>query len=100
MAFRRVFLILLPCQAAMGRIQYSSICCQMCVGSCGYVPSCQAPVVATSRDPWSAMLIHLQETTGCVPLGTQAPSPSQRERLEGLSGDEILDARANHMVEK
>jgi hypothetical protein len=49
MVLRRIFLVLLLRQVAMGRIQYSSTYCQMCVGSCGYVPLCQVLKAAASR---------------------------------------------------
>jgi hypothetical protein len=70
------------------------------MGSCGYVPSCQAPIVAASRGLGSANLIRLWEALGCVPPGTRILSLGQRERLDGQSGDEILVVHANRMVEK
>jgi hypothetical protein len=48
MAFRHVSLIQLLHKVAMGWIQHSSTCCQMRVGSFGYIPSCQAPKATTS----------------------------------------------------
>jgi hypothetical protein len=73
MAFRRVFLILLLHQAVMGWIQYSSIYCQMRVGSYGYVPSCQASMVTASRGLGSAMLILLREALGAFHRGPRFP---------------------------
>jgi hypothetical protein len=31
--------------------QHLSTCCQVCIGSCDHIPSCQVPEVATSRGP-------------------------------------------------
>jgi hypothetical protein len=41
----------------MGWISHSSTYCQMCVGSYGYIPSCQAPKATVSQGPKRAMLI-------------------------------------------
>jgi hypothetical protein len=70
MVFRRVFLVLLLHQAAMGRIQYSSIYCQVHVGSYGNVHSCRAPMVTACRCLGSTMLIRLREAPGCVLPGS------------------------------
>jgi hypothetical protein len=48
----------------MGWIPHLSAYCEMQVGSCGYVPSCQAPVAAASQILEWAMLIRLQEAPG------------------------------------
>jgi hypothetical protein len=40
-------------QAATGWIQYSSTCCQVRVGACGHVLSCQTLNVTASRGPIS-----------------------------------------------
>jgi hypothetical protein len=66
MAFKRVFLVWLLCQAVMGWIQYLSTCCQVCVGSCGYVPSYQAHKVTASRGPRVGNAYPLLEATRCV----------------------------------
>jgi hypothetical protein len=51
MALRWVFLVLLLRPMVMRQIQYSSTYCHMCMTSCGYVPSWQAPTAASSRGP-------------------------------------------------
>jgi hypothetical protein len=73
MGFRRAILVLLLHQVTMGWIYYSSIYCQMRMGSCGYVPLCQALVVAASRGLGSAMLIRLREAPGAFHQGSGFP---------------------------
>jgi hypothetical protein len=48
MVFRHVFLVHLLRQVAMGRIQYLSTYCQMCVGSCSNIALCQVSKAASS----------------------------------------------------
>jgi hypothetical protein len=45
----------------------------MRMGSCGYVPLCQALVVAASRGLGSAMLIRLREAPGAFHQGSGFP---------------------------
>jgi hypothetical protein len=50
----------------MGWILHSSIYYQMHVGFCGYIPLCQAPKVAASRDLEQAMLIRCGLPPGMI----------------------------------
>jgi hypothetical protein len=75
MVLRRVFLVLLLRQVVMGWIQYLSTYYQMCMSSCGYVPSCQAPKATASRGPRVGNAYLLQEVPGCILQGARVPTP-------------------------
>jgi hypothetical protein len=49
----------------MGWIPYSSTYCQTHVGSCGYVPLCQAPKATASQDPNSSGAYLVLEALEC-----------------------------------
>jgi hypothetical protein len=62
-------------------IHYLSTYYQMHVGSCGYIPSCQVPKVATFRGPGLAMLIHCGRLQGAFHRGPES-LPLVNERGE------------------
>jgi hypothetical protein len=56
-------------------------------------------MVATSRGLGLTRLICLRDAPEYISQGTHIPSLVRREMLDGLSGGEILAARANRRVE-
>jgi hypothetical protein len=63
---RRVSLVYLLCQVAMGWIQHSSTCYHVRVGSYGYVPSCQAPKATASQGPVTGNAYPLLKAPGML----------------------------------
>jgi hypothetical protein len=53
----------------MGWFQYSSTNCQLCMGSYGYVPLCQAPTAAASQGPEAGHAYLQQEAMGMLDQG-------------------------------
>jgi hypothetical protein len=99
MAFRRLSLVEVLHQAAMGWIRHLSTCCQVRVGSCGHIPSYKAPRPLLPKAPRSVTLIIAESPWACLAKGPRLV-PCRGGRRDDQIGGEILPACAHHKVQK